>query len=172
MPESSIANIADELVRPAEAPSGANAFARLLDALKGERKVRTQGLKGAARGYVLARVARQLAAPLVCVAADEDEADHLASDLAFFLGGAGDLLEPNVLRLSADEVLPYDDLSPNPVVVSERLAALFHLRQGTPISALVLSQRALYRKHLPPGVVDELSELIGVGEEYERDALA
>src|SRR5262249_32735449 len=60
----------------------------------------------------------------------------------------------------------------NPVVVSERLAALFHLRQGTPISALVLSQRALYRKHLPPGIVDELSELIGVGEEYERDALA
>jgi len=172
MPESSTVNIADHLVRPAEAPSGANAFTRLLDALKGERKARTQGLKGAARGYVLARVARQLGAPLVCVAADEDEADHLAADLAFFLGGAGTLLDPNVLRLPADEVLPYDDLSPNPVVVSERLGALFHLRQGTPVSAVVLSLRALYRRQLPPRIVDELSELIGVGQEYERDALA
>ena len=151
---------------------GMSATARALDRLRAERKVRTQGLQGAARGYVLARVARELKAPLICVAADEDEADRLAADIAFFVGGAGTALEPKVLRLPADEVLPYDDLSPNPTIVTERIGALFHLRQGTRIAALVLSLRALCRKQLPPAVVNELSELIGVGQDCDRDALA
>ena len=146
-------------------------FLRLLEGLKSERRVLTQGLKGAARGYVLSRLSRQLSAPLLCVAADEDAADHLAADLAFFLGGGGSLLEPRVLRLPSDEVLPYDDLSPEPTVTTERLAALFHLRQGSRFPALVLSFRALHRKVLPPSVLNELSELVGVGQEFDRDVL-
>ncbi len=152
--------------------SGGDPTSRVLERLRAERKVRTQGLQGGARGYVLARVASELKAPLVCVAADEDEADRLAADIAFFAGGSGDTLEPRVLRLPADEVLPYDDLSPNPTIITDRINALFHLRQGTRIRALVLSLRALYRRHLPPSAVNELSELIGVGQEYDRDALA
>src|SRR5215472_7837602 len=150
---------------PRSASLESDPIARALERLRSEGKVRTQGLQGAARGYALARLGRELKAPLVCVAADEDEADRLAADVAFFVGGAGTALEPKVLRLPADEVLPYDDLSPNPTIVTERIGALFHLRQGTRIAALVLYLRALCRKQLPPAVVNELSELIGVGQD-------
>jgi transcription-repair coupling factor (superfamily II helicase) len=153
-------------------PSTSDALGQLVGRLQRERTVSIQGLKGAARGYVLSALVAQGRAPLVCVATDEDSADQLASDLSFFLGGAGSLADPRVLRLPADEVLPYDDLSPDPVAVAGRLAALFHLRLGTRFSALVLSQKALYRRVLPPATMNELSELLGKGQEYERDALA
>jgi transcription-repair coupling factor (superfamily II helicase) len=153
-------------------PAVGDPFTLLLERLQPGRRVRTQGLHGAARGHVLARLSRGLKAPLVCVAVDEEAADGLASDLAFFLGGSGTPLEPHVLRLPADEVLPYDELSPDSAAVSERLGALFHLSQGTRFPALVLSLRALLRKVLPPKVVGSLSELITVGQDFDRDSLA
>jgi len=45
------------------------------------------------------------------------------------------------------------------------------LRQGSRFPALVLSLRGLHRKVLPPSVLNELSELVGVGQEFDRDAL-
>jgi transcription-repair coupling factor (superfamily II helicase) len=154
------------------APRAGDAFRQWLEQLQVGRRVRTQGLHGAARGHALARLSRELKAPLVCVAVDEEAADSLAHDLAFFLGGNGSPLEPRVLRLPADEVLPYDELSPDPTTVSERLGALFHLAQGTRFPALVLSLRALLRKVLPPRVMKALSELIAVGQDFDRDSLA
>ncbi|MBI3185166.1 MAG: transcription-repair coupling factor [Myxococcales bacterium] len=151
---------------------GKDPLERVLEALSSSRSARTLGLEGAARGYLLGRLSRRLKAQLVCVASDEDEADHLAADLSFFLGGAGTKLEPRVLRLPADEALPYDELSPDAGVVGDRLGALFHLRQGTRCTALVLGMRALLRKVLPPAVMNELSELVGVGQEHGRDNLA
>jgi transcription-repair coupling factor (superfamily II helicase) len=153
-------------------PRGGDPFAQLREQLQPGRRVRTQGLQGAARGHALARLSRDLKAPLVCVAVDEEAADSLAHDLAFFLGGNGSPLEPRVLRLPADEVLPYDELSPEPNAVSERLGALFHLAQGTRFPALVISLRALLRKVLPPPVMKALSELIVVGQDFDRDSLA
>ena len=147
-------------------------FAQVLERLQPGRRVRTQGIQSAARGYVLARLSRSLQAPLVCVAVDEEAADALAHDLAFFLGGSGTLLEPRVLRLPADEVLPYDELSPEPTAISERLGTLFHLSQGTRFPALVLSMRALLRKVLPPPVMHELSARVTVGQDFDRDSLA
>ena len=92
--------------------------------------MRTVGLAGAARAWVLSRVAQRLDAPLICVTPDEDSADTLAGDLAFFLGGDGTRLAPTVVRLPADEVLPWDELVPDQGVVAERLGALFHLAHG------------------------------------------
>ncbi len=147
-------------------------LARLVERLRSGQRARAQNLKGAARGYVLARLARALKAPLVCVAVDEDEADRLASDLAFFLDGMGDALAPNVLRLPADEVLPFDELSPDLTTVSERLGALAHLQRGTAGQALVLSVRALHRKVLPLSAMTSLSLELEVGQDHPRDVLA
>ncbi|MCE9672331.1 transcription-repair coupling factor [Myxococcus stipitatus] len=149
-----------------------DAFTRLLRELTPGRRARTQGLKGAARAHVLSRLHRETRAPLVCVAVDEEAADALAADLAFFLGGSGTLLTPGVLRLPADEVLPYDELSPDAAAVTERLGALHHLARGTRFPALVLSQRALYRRVLGPGVIASLTDRVTVGQDYDRDSLA
>ncbi|NTX61206.1 transcription-repair coupling factor [Myxococcus sp. CA051A] len=163
----------DEAAQPGGVPLVAgDTFARLLAELRPGHRARTQGLKGSARGHVLARLHREARAPLVCVAADEEAADALAADLAFFLGGTGTLLRPSVLRLPADEVLPYDELSPEAVAVTERLGALFHLSQGTRFPVLVLSLRALHRRVLRPDVMAALTDRVVVGQEYDRDALA
>ena len=95
---------------------------------------------------MLSRLHRALEAPLVCVAADEAAAEHLAADLAFFLGGRGAPERPNVVVMPADEVLPFDEVSPDAATVSERLGALFHLSRATPFAALVLSRRMLMRR--------------------------
>jgi transcription-repair coupling factor (superfamily II helicase) len=150
-----------------------DAFQRLVEGLaRGGAPVRTVGLTGSARAWTLARLHRRLEAPLVCVAPDEDAADALAQDLCFFLGGEGTPLEPTVLRLPADEVLPWDELVPDQGVVTDRLATLYHLARGTRFPALVLSARALRRRVLPPRVMRELSCTIALGESLERDQLA
>ncbi|MBL8914532.1 MAG: transcription-repair coupling factor [Archangium sp.] len=142
-----------------------------LGALQPGRPVRTVGLSGSARAWVLASLTRATKAPLVCVTADDDSADALASDLAFFLGGAGTGLEPRVVRLPADEILPWDELVADQGIVSERLGALFHLARKTEFPALVLSIRALLRRVLPLSVMQSLATKVSKGEEHDRDAL-
>ncbi len=105
--------------------------------------------------------------PLLCVTADDDEADKLAGDLQLFLGGA-----PTVLRLPADDALPWDELIPDSTVVTERLGALFHLTQGDDVKALVVSVRGLSRRVLPPSVMGAFSETLNVATDHPMTALA
>ncbi|MBS2032551.1 MAG: transcription-repair coupling factor [Deltaproteobacteria bacterium] len=148
-------------------------ISRAIDALGTQARVRVTGVRSGARGHLLARVLAAGHGPVLAVAADEEAADALADDLAFFLGGAGTRERPVVLRLPDDEAFPFDELSPNRAVVQERLAALFHLRAGTPsLKALVLSARGLARKQLPPARLDALTEKIRKGQSVDRDELA
>ena len=96
----------------------------LLDALASKREADVTGLAGAARGWI----AKDLIGPgrarlLLAITAGEDEAEDLARDLAFFLPPGRGSRSP-VLRVPADPVLPYDDLSPDRGLEMERLAAL------------------------------------------------
>ncbi len=142
----------------------------------GERTVDVVGLSGSARGHLVRQLLGRGLGPVVAVTADEEGADALARDLAFFLAGTtASTAAPAVLRLPADEVLPFDELSPDRDLELARLRALFVLSQrglGKQPSALVLSVRGLARKLLPRAVVDGRSELLGRGIEVDRDALA
>ncbi len=145
----------------------------LLAAIAEARVADVTGLSGAARGWV----ARELVGPgkarlLLAVAAEEEDADELARDLAFFLPAQGNGPAP-VLRLPADPVLPYDDLSPDRGLEMERLAALarLHLSAGT-VRAVVVSARALARRMVPRAVFERYTELLGKGLAVDREALA
>jgi len=145
----------------------------LLAALAEARVADVTGLSGAARGWV----ARELVGPgkarlLLAVAAEEEDADELARDLAFFLPAQGGGPSP-VLRIPADPVLPYDDLSPDRGLEMERLAALarLHLSAGT-VRAVVVSARALARRMVPRAVFERHTELLGKGLAVDREALA
>jgi transcription-repair coupling factor (superfamily II helicase) len=130
------------------------------------------GLSGASRGLA-ARVLlegrprdRRL---VVAVTADEEQADLLARDLEFFLGAGA----PAVLRVPADPILPYDDLSPDRSLEMERLAALARLHlHGGAVRAVVVSARGLARRVVPRAVFRLHLELLGKGVEVDRDALA
>ncbi len=132
------------------------------------------GLQGAARGLAALR----MLAPgsglraVLAVTVDEEEADLLARDLAFFLG-EGSPGAPAVVRVPADPVLPYDDLSPDRGLEMDRLAALarLHLGGGS-VRAVVVSARALSRRHVPRAELERHLELLGPGAAVDRDALA
>ncbi|MBL8950157.1 MAG: transcription-repair coupling factor [Myxococcaceae bacterium] len=109
----------------------------------------------------------RLNVPLVCLTPDDDEADRLASDLALFFG------EGAVLRVPADDALPWDELIPDTGIVSERLGALFHLSQGSSLKrAVVLSARAACRRVLPANVMGALSLTVTPKSDLGRDGLA
>jgi transcription-repair coupling factor (superfamily II helicase) len=140
------------------------------EALAGTRLAEVTGLVGAARALLV----RDLVSPgpgraplVLCVADDEDEADALARDLSFFLGA------PAVVRVPADAVLPYDDLSPDRGVELERLSALARLHLAPEAArAVVVSARGLCRRVVPRRVFEEGSELLGKGIEIARETLA
>ena len=131
----------------------------------GARKARVRGLFGAARGYALAQFAQALKRPLVCIEPDEDAAEALERDLRFF---AGD----EVTRLPADEVLPYEGLTPDRMVAQQRLAGLFRMHLGEGARMMVLSVRSLARRVLPRAALDRRSLLISPEMEQDRDELA
>jgi transcription-repair coupling factor (superfamily II helicase) len=134
------------------------------------------GVSGAARGR-LARALLELeggrARTLLAVTETEEEADLLGKDLAFFLAALAAPGVPPVLRVPADPVLPYDDLSPDRGLEMDRLAALCRLHlSGPAVRAVVVSARALARRMVPRTVFERHADLLGKGVTVEREALA
>ncbi|HZZ86390.1 MAG TPA: transcription-repair coupling factor [Anaeromyxobacteraceae bacterium] len=173
------------------------AIREVLRALAEGRAAEVTGLSGAARGLVaraLLAVPKGQPEPLLlAVTQDEEEADLLARDLEFFLatsrndgatpGAGGSRTESAgtsgtgtgsgvVLRVPADPVLPYDDLSPDRGLEMERLSALCRLHLGDKVRAVVVSARALARRMVPRAVFESLTDLLGKGVQIEREALA
>ncbi|MFO0582405.1 MAG: transcription-repair coupling factor [Anaeromyxobacter sp.] len=143
---------------------------RLRRALAEARAADVTGLVGAARALAIRDLVSRGADRLPCVLAvaeDEEEADALAKDLVFFLGA------PAVVRVPADAVLPYDDLSPDRNVEMERLAALsrLHLAPAV-IKAVVVSARGLARRVIPRKILAAGADLVGKGMELPRETLA
>ena len=149
--------------RPKGSPT---ALAELLAAIRGDvRKVQARGLFGAARGYALSQLVQDSKRPLVCVEPDEEAAEALERDLRFFAG------ERAVVRIPADEILPYEGLTPDRLVAQQRMAALFRLHLGErPI--VVCSIKSIGRRVLPRAALDRRSLQISLEMEQDRDQLA
>jgi transcription-repair coupling factor (superfamily II helicase) len=158
---------------PDTSVSPADPSKRLADLIASRGVADVTGLSGAERGWV----ARGLLAPgrarlLLAVTADEEGADELARDLAFFLGRGQGAPSP-ILRVPADPVLPYDDLSPDRGLEMERLAALARLHlDPQSVRAVVVSARALARRTVPRATLERHTELAGKGMALDREAFA
>ena len=99
---------------------------------------RASGLAGAADALYLAEAARSVA-PLVVVCASAWDANRLTEELRWF--------DP-ALRVCAFpdwETLPYDNFSPHPDLISERLATLYQISRGEFDIAVVALSTALHR---------------------------
>lgn len=82
---------------------------------------------GSADAYFLAQLAVKYAAekkPLFILTASAQVAERLQSEIAFFSPQLG------INRLPDWETLPYDQFSPHPDLVSERLATLYQFSQS------------------------------------------
>jgi transcription-repair coupling factor (superfamily II helicase) len=102
---------------------------------------------GAPEGFdalLLTRRATEHPGTLLHVARDDTRVSRLADLLAYF---APDL---EVLRFPAWDCLPYDRVSPNPAVVSERIATLSRLLEPAPARRLVLTTVNALVQRVPP----------------------
>ena len=108
-----------------------------------------------ALAWSIASAARAHEGPLLMVARDNHEAHQLEADLHTLLGTAGDL---PVVAFPDWETLPYDQFSPHPDIVSQRLSALHRLptlEKGIVVVPVqTLMQRLSPLKHIAGGSFD------------------
>jgi transcription-repair coupling factor (superfamily II helicase) len=101
---------------------------------------------GSARALLIAEAARSHTSLLVAVTRDTQRAHALEAELQVFAGGLP------VLHFPDWETLPYDVFSPNPEIVSQRIATLYQLpttqRGVLVVPVATLMQRIAPRSHI------------------------
>ena len=146
--------------------SDASFLARLLPKPGQSRAWWRMPASASALAWTLARVARRHDAPLLAVTRDNQSAHQLEQDLRTLIGR--DERVP-VLHFPDWETLPYDQFSPHPDIVSQRLAALHRLpslRRGVVVVPVqTLMQRLAPLSHLVGGSFD-----VKVGQRMDMDA--
>ncbi|HEX5649447.1 MAG TPA: transcription-repair coupling factor [Steroidobacteraceae bacterium] len=83
--------------------------------------LRWTGLTGAATALYVARAAAETRAPLLVVTQDAAGAARLEEELGFFAAGTA------ILAFPGYETLPYDQFSPHPDIISQRLRTMARL---------------------------------------------
>ena len=97
--------------------------------------------------FLLAQRRREYSGPIVHVARDDSRMARLAEALAFTMP------EAEILRFPAWDCLPYDRVSPNPVLVSERIATLARLLDPPKGPRFVLTTVNAMVQRVPPRAV-------------------
>jgi len=127
------------------APPSSRTHASLLPRAGQQRALWRAPASASALAWMVAQVARGLDAPLLLVARSNQAAHQLESDLHTLLGAQSPL---PVLAFPDWETLPYDQFSPHPDIVSQRLAALQRL--PTLKHGVVIVPVATLMQRLPP----------------------
>ena len=97
--------------------------------------------------FLLARRRAEFAGPVLHVTRDDARMARLTEALAFFAP------EIEVLRFPAWDCLPYDRVSPNPALVSERIATLARLLETSKRPRIVLTTVNALVQRVPPSAV-------------------
>jgi transcription-repair coupling factor (superfamily II helicase) len=125
---------------------------------------------GAPEGWdavLLARRSAEHVGPLLHVARDDSRMARMAEALAFFAPGI------EVLRFPAWDCLPYDRVSPNPELVSERISTLARLIEPATGRRIVLTTvNALVQRVPPRHVFHGGSRALKVGGTVKSEELA
>ena len=94
--------------------------------------------------FLIGQRRREFTGPLLHVARDDARVARLAEALAFFMP------EADILRFPAWDCLPYDRVSPHPVLVSERVATLGKLLERPTQPRVVLTTVNALVQRVPP----------------------
>jgi transcription-repair coupling factor (superfamily II helicase) len=124
----------------------------------GHARVLWRGLAGAGSALYLARAAERLARPLLVVSPDAAAVARLEDELRFFARTG-----LPILTFPDYETLPYDQFSPHPDIISQRLRVLSRLPSME--AGLVLTDLSTSLQRLPPrSFVDGHALALAVGE--------
>ena len=144
-------------------------FARVLGRLDSEGgKLRVQSLTSPAQAFLTARLFLQSNNKNFLVVADDAaDAEKLATDIRFFLGG-GD----KVFHLPQWETLPYEPLSPHPDISAERSLTLNAISKSNRGFVCVTSVPALMQYCPSPDYLKNSFLTLKAGDQKKRDELA
>lgn len=149
-------------------------LARIRDALisGGAPSLNISGLQGASVSYVLAELQRAAPHPQLIVTPTPSEAERAWKDLTFFLQGpeGPDRKLPDICLFPQWEILPYDDKSPHPEIVRQRLAALLRLLRGETL-IVITTLRAVMQRVLPREVIRRGCLDFRVGDTWDMDLI-
>ncbi|MGD0915771.1 MAG: transcription-repair coupling factor [Thermodesulfobacteriota bacterium] len=130
------------------------------------KRVGLTGLIGSSKAYVLSLLGEKVKAPLVIVVPHLRNAESLIQDLRFFQEETD---VPSIL-FPQWETLPYDNISPHPEIIRERVNCLYSLLRGEEVM-IVSSTKALMQKVFSPSDLRESVFSLSAGEEVNRDRL-
>ncbi len=117
--------------------------------------------------FLLARRRAEFAGPVLHVTRDDARMARLTEALAFFAP------EIEVLRFPAWDCLPYDRVSPNPALVSERIATLARLLETSTKPRIILTTvNALVQRVPPSSVFANASLELKTGKDVKPETLA
>ncbi len=138
-------------------------------------RVDVVGVRGAALGHLVARLARE-GKPVVVAVADAERGRALLADLEHFTShgeidaeDAEDTAVGDVLLLTGAESSPYADVSPDRRGALARVSTLAHVTRG--FSVLVLTAAALARRVMPRATLVAHTPTVRVDDEVDRDPL-
>lgn len=145
---------------------------RLLEALKTPpQEITLPGLSGAVRAELAAELIGQGCRP-VLVAEDAEDAERLYRDLAFMMGESEQTApDHGLVYLGQEARSPYEESTPDGVLVMERINTLYRLaREPDSVRAVVVNPDALLRRVIPPSFFEKAGDYLIAGEMIDRKA--
>ncbi|MGA1797009.1 MAG: transcription-repair coupling factor [bacterium] len=130
---------------------------------QGAPLVKVEGLKGPGAALLLALLHARVSKNILCIAPTPSEAERFLADLRFFS-------PHNVFHYPTREILPYEELEPDPLLKAQRIRGLQTLlsREGV---ILVTCVRAIMDRVLPRQALGHASGYYGVGEPAPREKI-
>jgi transcription-repair coupling factor (superfamily II helicase) len=123
-------------------------------------------LIGAARPPMVASIAQQHRAPILYVLPNNDAALRAADDLRLWLGADAVWFYP------ASDALPYEHMSPGPLVLRQRLQVLQALQAGSAVPGVIVATvKALLQPTLTPDELQRATLTIRLGMQMSHDQL-
>ncbi|MEA5124785.1 transcription-repair coupling factor [Xanthomonas floridensis] len=119
-----------------------------------------------ALAWSIARAAEARAGPLLVIARDNQSAHQIESDLQALLGESSSL---PVVPFPDWETLPYDQFSPHPEIISQRLAAL-HRLPGLSKGVVIVPVQTLLQQLAPLSYIVGGSFDLTVGQRLDLEA--
>src|SRR5438552_6439125 len=147
------------------------AFTRAASHLKeGAARIGLSGLTPSAKAVILVLLRRATGRPLIIVVADNRAAEDMLPVLQSFceLTGAAD--PESVVKLSARDVLPFQNLSPHPEIQEERATALWKIATGA-ASLVVCPVAASTIRLRSAEYYADLARVVRRSETLDTDAL-
>jgi transcription-repair coupling factor (superfamily II helicase) len=148
--------------------SAAASAQELEERVRTRRGARVTGLFGLGIAHTVLRLARAAGRPVVYVCRGQI-VDDVLRDLRFLAGANAH----RVVSVPADERTPYHATSPDPLVVMERAASLHKLATSPQsFDVVVVPAESAARRGVPFAEMQRMAEVVAVGEDVDRGALA